>query len=188
MGRARDGGVKLHTAVHVPLDAFPVSDLFAQHPDDEHPHWRPETVHYRAVAAGYHRGERATSGHYWAIVRGTEPHAGGQAAEGMRLCNDAFVLADIPADRCWTSAAAATRVTWVLLERVGPGALDAPTPSLRLNSFMPPAAAPAAGVQRECAFCTLICPARAQTCPACRNPLAPVRIGGRPAGGRVGRR
>ena len=58
----------------------------------------------RAVAAGYHIGARATTGHYWAVVRGTEPPApppqAGAAprqpppapqAPGFRRANDAEV-------------------------------------------------------------------------------------------------
>eukprot|EP00662_Eupelagonemidae_sp_cell21_P047672 gene47672-14585_t len=138
ISRSHANGVKWNSRVTVPAGTFAVHDLFAVPPDTPQARWRAATVHYRAVAAGYHQGTRSTTGHYWALVRGTEPHAAGPAVNkhvngrwwwsvmvggGYRLCNDSECAAGpgIDPDRRWEGEAASRRVAIVVLERVDGG-------------------------------------------------------------------
>ena len=126
--------------------------------------WRPAIVYYRAVAAGYHLGDRANTGHYWALVRGTEP--GGAA--GFRRCNDAVTSGpDLARGMRWDDADAQRRVALVALERVDGAGVRA-SRSERLNALSPPQGAP---VGLPCAACTLLNPVTARACAACRAPL-----------------
>ena len=94
VARSQMGGAKRHTRVVVPAGTFAVHDLVAEPPAPPRSEWRPAIVHYRAVAAGYHLGDRASTGHYWALVRGTEPAGAAAAASpGYRRCDDAAVTA-----------------------------------------------------------------------------------------------
>ena len=165
--RGRRHCQKMHTPVAVPEGAFAVGDLVAQPPGAQNPEWRPCVAYYRAVAAGYHRGERTNDGHYWAIVRGTEPGGGG----GYRCCNDRAVTSSFlgsEAHRRWDAPEAEQRVALVALERVsGPGV--AASRSEKLNRLGPVQAAPAG---RECDRCTLVTEdAKAVVCGACTKPL-----------------
>jgi len=190
ISRSHAHGVKWHTRVVVPAGTFAVHDLFAQPPDSARPQWRPAIAHYRAVAAGYHLGDRATTGHYWALVRGSEPAA---ACLGYRRCNDAVCTrSTTPCRRFepggdsfrWDHADASRRVTLVALERVDGAGVRASL-SERLNVLSEPTRPPAG---RVCAACTLINATTAHACAACRAPLPaagrPGNRGGRPAGGR----
>lgn len=141
----------------------------------------------RAVAAGYHIGARATTGHYWAVVRGTEPPApppqAGAAprqpppapqAPGFRRANDAEVAdamrtfaRGVLTDMRWGGADAQRAVSLVALERVdGPRARS--SLSERANLLAAPAPAPAG---RPCLRCTLHNAPGARACVACRTPL-----------------
>lgn len=84
--RVQSNGVKRTTKVSVPMCTFAVRDIFAQPPRNSASEWAPAIVQYRAVAAGYHEGQHRSSGHYWALVRGTEPGHGNPL--GYRRCND----------------------------------------------------------------------------------------------------
>jgi len=119
--RARPNDVKLSTQVVVPMGTIAVGGIFAQPPSNPASDWAPTIVQYRAVAAGYHEGERAKNGHYWALVRGTERGHGAQP--GYRRCNDAVCTSgeDLgPEARGlkWDNADASRRVILVALERV----------------------------------------------------------------------
>jgi len=119
--RARAHGVKLTTRVVVPMGTIAVGGIFAQPPSNPASDWAPTIVHYRAVAAGYHEGARANTGHYWALVRGIEPGHGAQL--GYRRCNDAVCTSGEDLGRearglKWDDAAASRRVILVALERV----------------------------------------------------------------------
>ena len=85
------------------------------------PSFLSDSLLYRAVAAGYHQGERTNTGHYWALVRGMEPGQGAQP--GYRRCNDAVCTSGEDLDRGasglkWADAEASRRVILVALERV----------------------------------------------------------------------
>jgi len=108
------------------MNTITVGGIFAKPPSNPASDWRPCIVSYRAVAAGYHEGDRADTGHYWALVRGTEPaRAAVQARLGYRRCNDAECTSDtrLTRDLRWDDAsvvreAASRRVMIVALERV----------------------------------------------------------------------
>ena len=120
--RAHAHGVKWTTRVVVPMGTITVGGIFAQPPSNPASDWAPTIVTYRAVAAGYHEGARTNTGHYWALVRGTEPGPGAQL--GYRRCNDAVCTSGEDLDReaarglKWDDAAASRRVILVALERI----------------------------------------------------------------------
>ncbi len=109
------------TRVGVSRGTISVDGIFAEPPSNPASDWAPAIVPYRAVAAGYHEGERTSTGHYWALVRGTEPGHG--AHPGYRRCNDAVCTSGGDLDRerrglKWDDPEASRRVIIVALERV----------------------------------------------------------------------
>eukprot|EP00660_Eupelagonema_oceanica_P011260 gene11260-5771_t len=170
--RYSDAGqqVKVSTRVRVPLVSLTVRRLFAR-PDDAE---RPVPVVYRAISAGYHQGDTPHDGHYWALVRGTEPPPVGMT---YRRINDACVTRadDLPASLRWESDVSARRVAFVVLERVSPTERRNASHSESANRFAAPRASSWVCSDVACghvnaAGCKLCARCRQWPCPAaCRG-------------------
>ena len=168
--RVHAHGVKWNTRVVVPMSTFAVHDIFAEPPSTPASNWRPAIVYYRAVAAGYHQGQTSHTGHYWTLVRGTEPAREGAAAQpGYRRCDDSVCTSGLELARGfqWEDAVASKRVALVALERVD-GPLRRKSLSERVNELAL-SKRPSAG--NTCPLCTFINTVTVRACVQCFTAL-----------------